>query len=204
MTSPIRKSTADRRRDIERAALDLAHEHGPGNVSTGMIAARLRLTQPAIYKHFPRKEDIWHAVAESLAEKISANVSAAPQAHGDPVDCLRHLVLEHLRLVEKNPALPEVMTMRGSGREHGAFQGTIQTAMAGFRLALEREVARAMKTSVFRRDMDMADAAQLILGLIQSLVLRMLVSRNTGVFRDDAERLLELLLNGFMAKGECQ
>ena len=202
MTSPVRKPTADRRRDIERAALDLAHEYGPDNVSTGMIAQRLRLTQPAIYKHFPRKQDIWCAIAESLTAMISANVTGARQAHADPVECLRHLVLTHLRLVEKNPAMPELMTMRGNGREHGGFQSKIQLAMADFRLALEREVAQAMEAGVFRRDMDAADAAQLVLGLIQSLVLRMLVSRNTGVFRDDAERLLHVLLSGFMARRE--
>ncbi|MCF6234411.1 MAG: TetR/AcrR family transcriptional regulator [Rhodobacteraceae bacterium] len=204
MSAPARKTTGDRRYEIVQAALDLAHEHGPGNVSTGMIAGRLGLTQPAIYKHFRRKEDIWATAAQVLAEKVAENLAFARQAHSGPVNRLRCLVLAHLNLVEQTPALPELMTMRDGGREHGGFQGTILVAMSGFRQTLEREVALAIKTKVFRGDMNPADAAQLVLGLIQSMVLRMLVSRNTGVFRADGERLLDLLLDGFMAKGDAQ
>ena len=205
MAVSIRKISVDRRHEIEQTALDLAYEHGPDKVSTGMIADHLGITQPAIYKHFRRKEDIWAAGAKSLAQKIGENVSFAQQAHSSPKKRLKCLVMEHIKLVEQNPALPELMTMRGGKDDHYTFQVTIQAAMAQLRLAIESDFALGIERKEFCMDVDPADASQLIFGLIQSLVLRMLVSRNNAVLQNavlqnDGERLLDLLLNGFMAK----
>lgn len=202
MKAAIRKPTGDRRAEIERAALDLAYEHGPARVSTGMIAARLGLTQPAIYKHFPSKDEIWCNVARRLAGRIGENMSLVGQARMAPVASLKQLVLTHLGLVAHNPAMPELMTMRGKSEGQLLFQGTIRKAMAGFHRALEQYVLRAVANGDFRRDLDAADAAALILGLIQSLVLRMLVTRDPGILRKDGERLLDLLLQGFGATGD--
>ena len=65
-----RKPSRDRQKDILRATLDLAFEVGPDHVTTGMIAKRLGLSQPAIYKHFPKKVDIWQGVSDSLCVQI--------------------------------------------------------------------------------------------------------------------------------------
>lgn len=202
MTVPVRKAAEDRRRDVELAALDLAYLHGPASVSTGMIATRLGLTQPAIYKHFKSKDDIWLAAATRLAAKIRANVSRVEQAGLPPVAALRQLVLGHLDLVARNPALPELMTMRGNRTRHGAFQVTIQRALADLRGGLEHNIGKAEAARAFRTGLDTADAASLILGVIQSLVLRMLVTRDTSLLQKDGGRLLELLLAGFTSIGE--
>lgn len=202
MNAPVRKTTEERRREIAQAALDLAYLQGPGRVSTGMIAARLGLTQPAIYKHFPRKEDIWCAVALTLSDRIKKNITAVGHSGMPPAAALKQLVIKHLELVAENPALPELMTMRDGKKGHGAFQETIQRAMAALHDALEQTVAEAIRTRMFRTNIDPADAASLILGLIQSLVLRMLVKRDPGVLHNDGERLLDLLLTGFSETGE--
>ncbi len=200
--APVRKTAAERRREIVQAALDLACEHGPENVSTGMIAEHLGLTQPAIYKHFRHKEDIWAAAAEGLAEKVRENIATAGQGDRDPVARLRALVLAHLDLIGRNPALPELMTMRAAPPARSSFRATIRGVMLELREAFERAIAQGVASGALRRDLEPADAAQLLLGLIQSLALRVLVSRDRGVFRRDGARLLELLLSCFSASGE--
>src|SRR5690606_30451293 len=80
----IRKTASDRRAEIADAAMSLAADVGPGQVSTGMIAERLGLTQPAIYKHFSRKDDIWLAVADHLTELIARNIARAAVAPLSP------------------------------------------------------------------------------------------------------------------------
>ncbi len=202
MKMPARKTGADRKREIEKVALELAYLHSPGNVSTGMIASRLGLTQPAIYKHFRRKEDIWCAVSNSLAKKIRENITLAAEARMTPVSNLKQLVLAHLALAAQNPAMPELMTMRGDAPGLAAFQKPILKAMAAFRQELEVLVSRAVDAKVFRENLDAQDAALLIMGLIQSLVLRMLVKRNSEILQKDGARLLDLLLTGFMHTGE--
>lgn len=202
MTLVKRISGEKRKREIEQAALELAYIHAPEKVSTGMIANRLGLTQPAIYKHFPTKQDIWRAVSKQLAGKISDNVTHAAQANLGPVATLKQLVSAHLDLVFQNPALPELMTMRADSHDQTVFRGQIQPAMAEFQRELEKNVRRAIKNKVFSDTLNPQDAALLVFGVIQSLVLRMIVTGDRNILEQDGPRLLDLLLAGFIRKGE--
>lgn len=193
----MRKSAQDRRAEIARATLVLAFEAGPQQVTTGMIADRLGLTQPAIYKHFPRKDDIWLAVADHLSTGIRENIAHASRNAGTPSERLFQLVLGHLKLVKENPALPEIMVMRAKKDQQGVLQSKMQHSMAAFRQAMANQILAARALGEFRDDIDVSDAVTLIFGVVQSLVLRLLVNRDLETFLADGERLLELQLATF-------
>ncbi|WP_457646577.1 TetR/AcrR family transcriptional regulator [Profundibacter sp.] len=194
-----RKSAEDRKSEIELTTLKLAFKHGPSQVTTGMIARELGLTQPAIYRHYPTKDDIWVAVAEFLGAEINRNIAAAKDPSLSPTERLEKLVLGHMRLVRKYPALPEFMLIRGQKNGQVIVQNSIQIATGKFRNAIEEEVKAAVADGTFRKNLDPTDAAALIFGVIQSLVLRMLVTRKPEILAKDGERLLELQLSGFTA-----
>jgi AcrR family transcriptional regulator len=204
MSAPARtrKSARDRKAEICQTALALAFEVGPDMVTTGMIAARLGLTQPAIYKHFPRKEDIWSEVAEDLAARVGANLARSRDAACGPVARLRMLVMDHLRLVERNPALPEIMVLRDQHNIRSALRQPILRIMASFHADLVLNVKLAQEQRLFWADIDATDATALIFGIIQSLVLRMMLNRDPGILVPEGERLLTLQLAGFTRTGD--
>jgi len=198
----IRKSAADRKSEIERTALQLAFKIGPTQVTTGMIAKELGLTQPAIYRHYPKKDDIWAAIALHLGEQISRNIKASVTSDFSADARIRTLVLGHLNVVKENPALPEFMVVRDKKDGHIIVQDSIHDAMGAFRVALVANVKSAIEAGTFRADLDADDAATLIFGVIQSLVLRMMVTRNPEILAKDGKRLLDLQLTGFAPTGE--
>jgi len=202
MTS--RKSASARRADILSATLNIAFRVGPTRVTTGMIADHLHLTQPAIYKHFSSKDVIWTAVATYLSQKINDNVAHSQNETGTPVTHLRSLVMGHLELVRNNPALPEIMLMRDAKGSHAIVQTSIQSSIGALRAALVANAAEAVKQGLFRADIDVNDIATLIFGIIQSLVLRMLITRDPDMLIANGERLLDLQLSGFMKTGDTQ
>lgn len=198
----IRKSAEDRKSEIEQTTLDLAFKIGPSQVTTGMIAKKLGLTQPAIYRHYPKKDDIWAAIAAHLGEQINQNIAASQNGDPAPIEQLKKLVLGHLQLVRENPALPEFMVIRDKTDGHIVVQDSIQEAMTAFRAALISGIKAAIDAGSFRADLDENDAATLIFGVIQSLVLRMMVTRNPAILTKDGSRLLDLQLAGFAPTGE--
>jgi len=198
----IRKSAEDRKSEIEQTALDLAFKIGPTQVTTGMIAKNLGLTQPAIYRHYPKKDDIWAAIAAHLGEQIDQNIAASQNGNPAPAEQLKKLVLGHLQLVKENPALPEFMVIRDKTDGHIVVQDSIQDAMTAFRVALVSNIKAAINAGDFRAGLDANDAATLIFGVIQSLVLRMMVTRNPAILTKDGQRLLDLQLAGFTPTGE--
>jgi len=134
----VRKSAEDRKAEIVQATLALAFENGPDRVTTGMIADRLGLTQPAIYKHFPNKDDIWRSIAHNLSAQITANINAVAGQGGDPLERLRGLVLGHLRLVMSTPALPEIMVARDPEGVQTPVRREIRSRMTDFANALTK------------------------------------------------------------------
>ncbi|NRB17737.1 MAG: TetR/AcrR family transcriptional regulator [Rhodobacteraceae bacterium] len=194
-----RKSAPDRRADILHATFALAFEVGPEQVTTGMIAKRLGLTQPAIYKHFPSKDDIWRSAAQILSDQISANITQAEMQAADPIAQLQLLVLGHLNLVCATPALPEIMVARDpKGLRHQARQ-QIRSSMTAFFKALTRAVKEAQAGGYLCAETAPQDIATLIIGIIQSLVLRLLVTRDPSILLSDGKRLLDLQLSAFAA-----
>ena len=193
----MRKAAEDRKAEISQIVLALAFEVGPDQVTTGMIAKRLGLTQPAIYKHFPSKDDIWKAVADHVCGRVQENIDRAAAGTHSPDDRLRLLVIGHLHLVRDNPALPEIMVMRNLQSVHGPLQSQMRAIMAEFRNALIGNVTAAVAQKIFKSNLNPADASTLIFGIIQSLVLRMLLARDPNILTQDGTRLLDLLLSGF-------
>lgn len=196
-----RKSGEDRRADIQQATLALAFELGPDRVTTSRIAARLGLTQPAIYKHFPGKEELWKAITENLAAQIHAYIDAAEEQASGPVDQMRRLVIGHLKLVQATPGLPVVMVARP---EKGAqfLKAGVRASMTRLSGAITAAIVEAQKAGHFRSDIAAQDISALIMGVVQSLVLRFLVTQDPSVLLKDADRLLDLQLSAFAQPGE--
>lgn len=214
----VRKPSKDRKLEIVQTALALAFETGHERVTTGMIAERLGLSQPAIYKHFPRKDDIWLAVELTLRAQIKANITGASDPSLAPLVRLRLLVMGHLNLVYKTPALPEIMVARNPRDMQAtpkttpqttpqtsvqtSVQTGIQISMSEFFIVLTRTVEEAQDNGFFRSDIPTKDLAALIFGVIQSLVLRMLVNRDPNILLADGKRLLDLQLSAFARQGD--
>ncbi len=198
-TIRIRKSADDRKAEILQTTLRLAFEVGPDMVTTGMIAREMGVTQPSLYKHFQNKEKIWIEVAEYLTARIRENLDRCRAADIGPDERIRMQVMDHLELVEENPALPEIMVLRDLHNSQSVLRDQILESMTTFHSVLVENVCAAQEQGIFRKGLDASDAASLILGIIQSLVLRMMLSRDTSILRREGERLLELQLAGFMA-----
>jgi len=196
-TKTRRKPASDRKAEILQTALGLAFEVGPDMVTTAMIAGRLGLTQPSIYKHFPSKDEIWAQISEQLTARIRVNLERCQAAQMRPDDHIRTQVMDHLHLLQDAPALPEIMALRDLHNRQSTLRNQIAQIMTVYHALLVENVKLAQDQGVFRPEIEAYDAATLILGIIQSLVFRMILSRNTSKLVPDGARLLELQLSGF-------
>lgn len=74
-----------RRRQIAEAALELIAEVGLDGFTTRAVAARVKITDGAIFRHFERKQDIVLAAMDLLEEQMFA----APPDHNDALERLQ-------------------------------------------------------------------------------------------------------------------
>jgi AcrR family transcriptional regulator len=66
----MRERVANRRGVILDAATHLFSREGYGRVTTKQLAESSGVTEPALYRHFKSKEDIYDAVLEGIGERL--------------------------------------------------------------------------------------------------------------------------------------
>ncbi len=194
----IRKTAEDRKAEIVAAALTLADRLGPDRMTTQAVAREVGLSQPGLFRHFPRKQDLWQAVVDRIAEAMEARWTDA-SAEGPPMDRLTATVLAQLRLIRETPAIPAILFSRELHVENDALRRALAGCMARFRARLAALAEEARAAGALDPDADPDDVALLLLGLVQGLALRWSLSGRAFDPVEEGARLLSLQLRALRA-----
>lgn len=189
-------SAEARKAEIVECALKLVDVVGPDHLTTDMIAREIGLTQPAIFRHFPKKEAIWTAVAGRLQTDMAAAWEAAA-ASGSPEDALERLTMAQVGVIEATPAIAHILFSRELHIHNAELRAAVMGNQRRFHGLLSQAVAGAVANGRFRAELDPSDAAMLVIGVVQSLALRWSLSEKSFDLKADAARLLSLLVAGF-------
>lgn len=85
------RDAPDTRQTILRVAQQLFREQGFRAVSTRQIAAACQLTQPALYRHFATKQDLYVEVLLDDLQRLHAQLLAIVAHEGDVIQRLREV-----------------------------------------------------------------------------------------------------------------
>lgn len=192
----IRKPAETRKAEIIEATLRLADKLGPDRLTTEAVAHAVGLTQPGIFRHFPKKQDLWEAVAARVGTMMEARWTKAQSADGSATDRIRALIGAQLRLIQSTPAIPAILFSRELHTKNKGLRKAFFGLMSRFHRLIAELVAQARDAGELRRDLDPDDAAYLIVGLVQGLAVRWSISGRTFDLTEEGNRLLELQLKG--------
>lgn len=193
----VRKSAETRKAEIVDAALRLADRLGPDRLTTEAIADDVGLTQPGIFRHFPKKKDLWEAVAERIGNLMEARWQTSRDRSASPVDGIRAIIDAQLRLIQSNPAIPAILFSRELHSKNKNLRMAFFGLMGRFQRTIADLVSTARESGALRTDLDADDAAFLVIGLVQGLAVRWSLSGRGFDLAQEGRRLLDLQLTGF-------
>lgn len=194
-----RKPAEERKSEIVEAALRLADKVGPDRLATAQIADAVGLTQAALFRHFPKKQDMWEAVAARIGEKFQQRWLAIERSPAAPLDRLRGIVAAQLKLIQSVPAIPAILFSRELHVENRRLRVIFAEFMKNFHNRIERLIDAGQRGGALRDDIEAKDAAFLVIGLVQGLVLRWSLSGRSFDLPAEGERLLSVQLMTFGA-----
>ena len=198
--SRTRKSADERKAEVVTAALELADKLGPDRVTTETLAESVGLTHPGLFRHFPRKLNVWEAVAGYVGEQMERRWNRADRPGiTAPETRVRGLVLAQLRLIRAFPAIPAILFSRELQVENDKLRTAFVALMQRFHTRLSTNIAAAQQAGVVQEDFDPDDAAYLLIALVQGLAVRWSVSARRFNLVKEGERLLDLQLRGLRA-----
>ena len=194
---PARHLPADERRSVTvETVLALAAEQNPSEITTAAIADRMRLTQGALFRHFPTKEALWTAVMEWVAERLMQRIERAVSEAPSPLDALRGMFLAHAAFVVEHPGVPRMLFGELQRAEASGAKRMAQTLIRRYGERVRALLEAGQAGGEIATDIDLDAAATLFIGTIQGLVMQSLLAGDPERIRREAPAVLALYLRG--------
>ena len=192
----VRKPAEARKAEIIDATLRLADKLGPDRLTTGTIADAVGISQPGIFRHFPKKKDLWEAVAARVGSMMESRWKKAQNGDAPATDRIRALISAQLKLIQSTPAIPAILFSRELHTKNKGLRTAFFGIMSRFHRLIAGLVAQACAAGELRDGLDPDDAAFLIIGLVQGLAVRWSISGRNFDLIEEGNRLFELQLAG--------
>ncbi|MFC3684462.1 nucleoid occlusion factor SlmA [Hydrogenophaga luteola] len=104
-----RPRPGERRVQILQALATMLEQPGAERVTTAALAARLDVSEAALYRHFASKAQMFEGLIEFIEQSVFGLVNQLGEREPDPVLRSRKLVTLLLQFGEKNPGMARVM-----------------------------------------------------------------------------------------------
>jgi AcrR family transcriptional regulator len=172
MSARTRKSAQERKSEIVETVLKLAAEVGPDRLTTEALATEVGISQPGIFRHFPKKSDIWEAVAERIGELLRENWTAMENDDKRSADRLRSFVTGHLTFLRTTPAIPAILFSRELHAENEFVRPYFANLMHYVHKYVSDMITHEIKAQRYDSRLNPDASAYLILALIQRRAMR--------------------------------
>lgn len=200
-----KKIPAEERRNITvEAVIDLASSSNPDSITTAAIAKHMKLTQGAIFRHFPNKDAIWKAVMNWVARNLMARIDRATKDITSPTEKMEATFLAHIAFVADHPGAPRMLFGELQGARQTPAKRLAQTMMKLYAARLRDMIVSGKECGELREDLEVGAAATLFIGTIQGLVMQSLIAGDMGKMLTDAPRVFAIYLRGISKARHAQ
>jgi len=184
-----RPKPGERRVQILQTLAAMLEQPGAERVTTAALAARLQVSEAALYRHFASKAQMFEGLIDFIEQSVFGLVQQITQRESDPRQCVAKLVTMLLQFGEKNPGMVRVMVGDALVFEHERLQQRMNLFFDKFDAALRQSLREAVPAS----DTPTADA-NLLAGVLTAFVVGRLQRFARSGFRRAPTEQLEAAL----------
>jgi AcrR family transcriptional regulator len=193
-----------RKQQIVETVLELVAVHGTEAISAQLVANAIGVTQPAVFRHFQTKEAMWLAVMDWLEQRLVAIYSAADDNGVPALVVLGRMFLEHIRLIERQPALAKLVFSDHLRLQYPSLQTRFAKIHKAYAARLASVIDRAKSAGDVPDSVAAKDAATMFLSVIQGLGFQYAIARVPLKLVSEAERILALYLQAITASANAE
>lgn len=194
------KLPAEERRAVTvEAVVELAGRQNPGEITTAAIAKHMKVTQGALFRHFPSKDAIFEAVMDWVAHRLLARIEAAA-AGQEPLAALRAMFDAHVGFVVEHPGVPRMLFGELQRAEATAAKRMAQALVQRYSARLAGIIKQGQALGEIAGDIDPQGAAVMFIGTIQGLIMQSLLSGRIERMRATAPGAFAIYVRGLQAR----
>ncbi|HFL3158879.1 TPA: TetR/AcrR family transcriptional regulator [Clostridioides difficile] len=180
---------AERREKIVAVALSLMAENGFQKTSMREIAVLANMGKSSLYDFFKTKDEIVVYAVEKEIEKTIQQVHRIIDGEPSPQQCLRKIMLNHLRFPEQYRTVLMWLNTESDYLEE-EYQKRLKDARYAYQDIIKSVIDNGVTTGIFRK----TDTALVTRLLINSMLSISYTSRQL----DSSEKMLDETMNIFL------
>lgn len=183
----------ERQKTIVEAAIKLIDDSGIQNVTMKNIAARLDITEPAIYRHFASKNEILLAMLEQFKFRSKQHIQRARSAEISSLRKLETIFLEHSGQFAERPHMTAVVFSEEAFQDDPRLAELIFSVMNAAHEGVSEIIGAAQQAGDIRADVPKEHLALMLLGALRLLVKRWRLSKYAFDLRTESQRVWQSL-----------
>ena len=193
-----RRRRPQRKVEILQAVMALL-EVGDGKLTTAALARHMKISEAALYRHFPGKAAMFLALADYIEDHLLQPINQLMSKPGSTVTNLERLLSYHLRFLKDHPGLCRVFLVEGVAKEAPGIDERMGGITRKYVAQIKQIIRRGQAGGEIPPELPVEAAAQLFVGLVQSRALAYVQSGFKHEPDTDLLDLISLLRRAYLA-----
>jgi TetR/AcrR family transcriptional regulator len=185
-TARVRPKPGERRLQILQMLATMLQEPGGERITTAALAARLDVSEAALYRHFASKAQMFEGLIQFIEQTLFGLINQITAQEPDPLRQLRSIAQMLLGFAEHNPGMTRVLIGDALVNEHDRLQARINQLVDRVEASVRQCFRGAIEQGQLAASEDAASRADLLVAYVLGRWTRY---AKTGFKRAPAEGL---------------
>ncbi len=164
-----RLTTEERQKTIIDEAINIIHEGGYQSLSIRELAKRVKISEPAIYRHFLNKEDIVLGILTRISN-FDEQLIESIKKKKTPKEKLNEFICFHFDFLDKNKNMTSVIFSEDIFTQSKILKEKLMKIIFD-RQMLIIEIINEAKNKKKIKDVDSSELSKIVVGFIRMIVL---------------------------------
>ena len=164
-----------RQRQIVEAAREIIVNGGTEALTVNAIAARVGVSEAALYKHVRGKDEVLRLLVDDIRESLFTEICRATGPDGKALEKLEHLLELHLSYVESRHGISFVLIAEALQFGERGVGAAVRRLVDDYLALVEGIVAEGQQRGEIHPDVKPSAAATAFFGMVQATVMRWLL-----------------------------
>jgi TetR/AcrR family transcriptional regulator, fatty acid metabolism regulator protein len=191
---------SDKHRQIVDAAVRVFARNGYYNSRVSDIAREAGVASGTIYLYFKTKDEILVTLFREKMAAWVAHVREQVKDEPDAVAKIRRLVVLHFSVIEKDPALAEVVQVE-LRQGHKFFRGASAHEISAYFELIASMLEEGQAAGAIRRDIAVKTAVKVLFGAMDQMATSWVLGKRKYRLTDTAGDVANIFLRGVTADG---
>lgn len=189
-----RQSTEIRQEQIKQAVLDIIFTDGLKNLSTRNLAKKIGMSEGAIFRHFPTKQDIILSIMKDVQDEFIGSLRSIANSELNPEKRLNDFICETVGYLTKNKGITMLLFSEASHNNDEVLKTNLRQIFNNQKMLVSKIIIDGIALGQWDETIAVENVAMLYMGFPVSLNIELVLSGGELHIDNVCNKMMQLLL----------